>query len=146
MSGQFVLVAEDDTATAKVLWHVLVNTGFDATIATDGREAWEIAQAMQFDLIITDYQMPYLNGRELCELLRNSTWYSDTPIILTTAKCFELDVRQLQKDYNLFTVFQKPFSPTKVAKAATQCLSLHGMSTLSRESAKIPTPPVIPKA
>jgi len=107
------------------------NAGFDATIVANGREAWEVAQAMQFNLIITDLQMPYLNGRELCELLRNSDWYSDTPIILTTAKCFELDVRQFQKDYNLFTVFQKPFSPTKVVEAVKQCLSLDGLSAVT---------------
>lgn len=122
MSTRYILVAEDNTATAKILWYALTNTGFNVTVATNGREAWEVAQAFQFDLVITDFQMPYLNGRELCELLRNSEWYSDTPIILTTAKCFEVDVRQLQRDFKLFRVFPKPFSPTRMAEAVEHCL------------------------
>lgn len=129
MYDRYILVAEDDTATAKTLWHVLSNHGFDATVVDNGQEAWEASQIVQFDLVITDYQMPQMDGGKLCELLRSSELYSDTPIILTTAKCFELDIRKLQADYNLLAVFQKPFSPTKVAEVVKQCLLQSELST-----------------
>ncbi|HRX80851.1 MAG TPA: response regulator [Pirellulaceae bacterium] len=129
MHDRYILVAEDDTATAKTLWYVLVNNGFDATIVTNGQEAWEASQLMQFDLVITDYQMPEMDGGKLCELLRRSESYFNTPIILTTAKCFELDIRQLQVDHNLIAVFQKPFSPSKVGDVVKRCLLQSEFST-----------------
>ncbi|MCA9121174.1 MAG: response regulator [Planctomycetaceae bacterium] len=121
MNDRYILAAEDDAATSKVLWYALTNAGYSVTNVVNGVEAWEAAQLIQFDLIITDYQMPELNGRELCELLRRSEWYSGTPIILLTAKCLELDVRQLQDDYDLRAVFRKPFSPKDLVRAVEQC-------------------------
>jgi CheY-like chemotaxis protein len=146
MNDRFILVAEDDTASSKVLLYAFTNAGFDVTLVTNGCEAWEAAQIMRFDLIITDYQMPHLSGGELCELLRKSESYSDTPIILVTGKCLELDVQQIQNDYALSAVFQKPFSPSDLVRVAEQCILRHNLSNAPSEFLVEPVLSVIPQA
>ena len=77
---------------------------------------------MQFDLIITDYLMPEMSGIELCARLRESEGYAETPIVMITAKGFELELSHLREAYGISAVFMKPFSPQKVIRAVEGCL------------------------
>ncbi len=75
-----ILVAEDNTALATVVRFNLERAGFQVTVAANGRIAWEAAQAGQFDLVVTDYQMPEMTGRDLAVCLRGCERCRDTPI------------------------------------------------------------------
>ncbi len=69
-AGHHILVAEDTAVLALVIKRTLELAGFTVTVTRNGREAWEKAQAVPFDLIVTDQQMPEMSGSELCEQLR----------------------------------------------------------------------------
>ena len=119
-----VLVVEDNSALANVLKFNLRRSGYDVTIARNGREAWDILQGNPADLVIADHQMPELSGIELCELVRQHEQMREIPFILVTAKQMELDIDQIRSELRITRTFSKPFSPAAIIKAVRDEMSL----------------------
>ena len=65
-----VLLAEDDTVARMTLAAVLKGLGYDVTEAEHGGEAWANLQLAYFPIVISDWQMPEVDGPELCRRLR----------------------------------------------------------------------------
>jgi CheY-like chemotaxis protein len=117
------LVVDDNVALARVTQFALTRAGFDVRIAGNGRKALEFAQVEQFDIIISDQQMPEMTGLDLCRRLRAMAEYAHTPIILLTAKGLELELPTLQRELEISAIYPKPFSPSEVVSAACQFLA-----------------------
>ena len=79
-----ILVADDEAPIANVVALKLRNAGFEVIVARDGQEAYELAIADRPDFIITDLQMPVMNGLELCTRLAAEI-QGGIPTILLTA-------------------------------------------------------------
>ena len=114
------LVAEDNAALARVIAFALRKAGFEVRTARDGAEAWEAAQLETFDLVVTDLQMPEMNGLELSSRLHACDRFAETPIVLLTAKGMELEVESLRESHGVDEMLMKPFSPTQLAQLAQQ--------------------------
>ena len=84
------LIADDNVALARVTQFALNGAGYETEATYNGRLALEAALKTQFDIVITDQQMPEMTGVELCRELRNLPQYASCPIILLTAKGLEL--------------------------------------------------------
>ncbi len=121
-----ILVAEDNRAMANVLRFNLERAGYRVTLAHTGRDALDLVATEQYTLIVTDQQMPELNGQQFCAEMRLVEGYSDTPVIMLTAKSLELDAERLRADLGIRRVFGKPFSPTEVVEAVGHCLAAAG--------------------
>ena len=80
-----ILVVEDTLDTRQMLHHYLKGEGYDVVTAADGREGLYMANAEKPDLIITDINMPEINGLELIRQLRTQPEFEDLPIIALTA-------------------------------------------------------------
>ncbi|MFV1965425.1 MAG: response regulator [Pirellulaceae bacterium] len=106
-----ILIAEDDAGLASIVRFNLERAGFSATVAANGRVAWELAQRESFDIVITDHQMPEMNGQEFCQLLRSDERHAETPVIFLTGKKFEVDMTQMMEDLRVSMIMAKPFSP-----------------------------------
>lgn len=119
-----VLIVEDNSALANVLKFNLVRSGFEVTIARNGREAWDIVNNNPADLIITDHQMPEMSGIELCQKVRQHEKMQDIPIILVTAKQLELDIDHIRSELRITRTFSKPFSPAAIINAVRDEMSL----------------------
>ena len=65
-----VLVVEDDAIAAELLEHALLQFGWEVAKATDGAEALELLRREDFRLVISDWEMPYMSGIELCRRVR----------------------------------------------------------------------------
>ena len=111
-----ILIAEDNLVMAHVLQFNLERAGFDVHAAADGALALEAALDNSFDIVITDYQMPRMNGEELVRQLRTYPEYSHTPIVLCSAKGYEIDTEQLERDLGIAEVVYKPFSPAQIVE------------------------------
>lgn len=109
-----ILVVEDNPAMANVIRFNLQNAGMETETAGNGREAWLRLQEQDFDLVITDYQMPEMDGRQLCLAIRQCPRHRDIPIILLTAKELELDAMSILEELKVTRVCQKPFSPSEL--------------------------------
>jgi CheY-like chemotaxis protein len=117
-----ILVADDHRAMSSVVRFNLERAGFTVTVARSGREAWDCLQTDKFDLIVTDYQMPEMNGEELCRRIRQDDRLTNIPIILLSGKGLELDLAHLQKEFGVQELVFKPFSPSSLVATIEACL------------------------
>jgi two-component system, chemotaxis family, chemotaxis protein CheY len=118
-----ILLCEDNVALSGVICFNLVRAGYQVTAVANGREAIEALQRGHFDLILSDQQMPKMTGIQFCEHVREVPEYKNTPFILLTAKCMELDVAKLQLRLNLSAALPKPFSPSELVTCIEECLA-----------------------
>jgi CheY-like chemotaxis protein len=77
-----VLVAEDEHLAALVVEDALSEQGHHVVLARDGREALDIAEGLDFDVLVTDLAMPRVTGWELIPLLRARR--ADLPVVVMT--------------------------------------------------------------
>ena len=81
-----LLVVEDSVTTRTLEKSILEGAGFDVATAVDGRAAWEYLQDHDVDLIVSDVDMPNMDGFELAQTVRASAKLRSLPLILVTAK------------------------------------------------------------
>ena len=79
-----VLIAEDDAVSRQVLQRAVERFGHDVLTTTDGAEAWQAYQDGPYDVVISDWVMPLVDGIELCELIRRNPGPCYTYVILLT--------------------------------------------------------------
>ncbi|MCZ6682109.1 MAG: response regulator [Planctomycetota bacterium] len=121
MGTKKILVCDDEPHIVHVVAAKLRNAGFEVLTASDGAEALSAAQQHRPDLVITDYQMPFLSGLELCTKLREDENLCDTPAIMLTARGFSLGDGVLEGT-NVRRLLAKPFSPRAVLEAVKEIL------------------------
>jgi DNA-binding response OmpR family regulator len=109
-----ILIVEDDLAFGRILGFTLESAGFAVTLACDGSVGYSFARSQVFELIITNFDMPMMNGIDLCRLLRQDLRYETTPIILMTADKYKLDIPHVTYELDLEAIFIKPFSPREL--------------------------------
>src|SRR5690349_608798 len=80
-----VVVAEDDPLSRRLLEASLSNWGYEVLLAEDGQQARELLKAGGVDICILDWEMPKLNGIEVCKWLRSSQLIPKPYVILLTA-------------------------------------------------------------
>ncbi len=116
-----VMVVDDETHIVQVLAVKLRNAGYEVDTAQDGEEAFEIASRQMPDLIITDFQMPYMSGVELCRALVEQESTRSIPVLILTARGYSLDGDDLSIG-NIKDVLVKPFSPRAILKRVEEVL------------------------
>lgn len=79
-----VLVVEDDYVSARFLGDTLACFGYEVTTAADGCEAYELLRSGEFRMVVSDWEMPRMNGDELCRKIRSRKWNSYVYIMLVT--------------------------------------------------------------
>lgn len=105
-----ILVADDEAHIIHVVQLKLERGGFEVLTSMDGQEALDTARVVHPSLLVTDLQMPVLSGLEVAVALYREEATQGIPIILLTAKGFEVDDRAIANT-NIKMVMTKPFSP-----------------------------------
>lgn len=106
-AGARILVVEDDGETRRLLARLLRDQGYEASVARDGDEMWDMIARASPDLVLLDVMLPGRSGLDLCRALRAER--ADTAVIMVTAKGDEADrVRGL--DVGADDYLPKPFS------------------------------------
>lgn len=80
-----ILLVDDSITTRTLEKNILESNDYKVTAAVDGAEAWDLLQKQDFSLIITDIQMPKMDGFELTERIKKSSKYQDIPVIIVTS-------------------------------------------------------------
>lgn len=80
-----VLLAEDTLTTRALERSVLESAGYDVIVAADGAEAWQLLDTHPVDVVVSDVDMPHLDGIELCRAIRSSSRLADVPVVLVTS-------------------------------------------------------------
>lgn len=111
-----ILLCDDEVHIVRAAEFKLARAGYDVRSASDGQAAWETIHREHPDLLITDLQMPRLGGLELIERLRQQPETHDLPVIVLTAKGFELKPEELVEKWGVLAVVGKPFSPRELLR------------------------------
>ena len=125
MATAKILVVDDEAHILQVLSIKLRNAGYDVLTAKDGEEGYETACRELPQLVITDFQMPYMTGLELCRALKDNEETACIPVIMLTARGYALDDEDLEIG-NIRDVLSKPFSPRSILDQVESLLVQEG--------------------
>lgn len=103
-----VLVVDDSLSIRKFLAGLLSNQGFEVDMAKNGYHALEILNQKEFDMVITDLEMPHLSGYELIEQIRAENRWEDLPVIVLTGRASK-HIQQLSMNLGADEFIIKPF-------------------------------------
>lgn len=110
-----ILIVDDSEMARKFHAYILDNIGFETTTAMDGSEALEKFFSAPFDLVITDINMPLMDGYEFVKRIREDEQFDDIPIIIIST---EDESKDKQKGYdagaNIYIV--KPTDPEQLVE------------------------------
>jgi DNA-binding response OmpR family regulator len=107
---QTILVVDDDRKTVSLIQLYLENEGFRVVSVYDGRAALQLAHQEHPDLIILDLMLPYVDGLDICHILRQET---NVPVIMVTARATE-DDKLTGLELGADDYITKPFSPREL--------------------------------
>ncbi len=133
MMSKRILICDDDLHILRAAEFKLKRAGFEVQCAGDGQEAWERIQKQCPDILVTDCQMPRLDGLALAERVRANPKTAGLPIVMLTAKGYELSHDNLSEEFGIAALLAKPFSPRELLKCVEQIL----------ETGKYEKPPVV---
>ncbi|MHB8809998.1 MAG: hybrid sensor histidine kinase/response regulator [Desulfobulbaceae bacterium] len=86
-----ILVVDDSITVREVERKMLALKGYDVTTAVDGLEGWNTLRTGEFDLLVTDVDMPRMDGIELVTLIRQDSRFETLPVIIVSYKDREMD-------------------------------------------------------
>ncbi len=120
-----LLVVDDNEMNRDMLSRRLERQGYRVTVAVNGRQALELLNHEQFNLVLLDLMLPEMNGYQVLEHLKADDVLSQIPVIMTTSldeaagkqKCLELGAY----DYLI-----KPFNPVQLKTRIAECLERNG--------------------
>lgn len=120
--GRTILVVDDSATVRKFVAISLDMQGFHVLTATDGIDALEKLPHETPDLIITDLNMPNMDGFELIRTLRENPQYKDLPVIILTSLTDSVSKAQ-GAQLGVKSFLQKPFSLEKIQYEVSKYLS-----------------------
>src|SRR5213078_4446648 len=109
-----ILLCDDELHILRAAEFKFKRAGYEVLCANDGQEGWEQIEAKRPDIVVTDCQVPRLSGLGLAERIRNTPATADLPVIMLSAKGFELPSAELRSRYGIRGLMPKPFSPREL--------------------------------
>jgi two-component system, OmpR family, alkaline phosphatase synthesis response regulator PhoP len=109
-----ILLCDDEVHILRAAEFKFSRAGYGVQCASNGEEAWSLIQQNIPDILVTDCQMPRLNGLDLARRVKDDPTTSHLPIIMLSAKGFELSSEQLRDEYGITKLLCKPFSPREL--------------------------------
>ncbi|NCP40127.1 MAG: response regulator [Rhodoferax sp.] len=108
-----ILAVDDSPSMRKMVSFTLTGAGYQVVEAVDGVDAFEKAQSQSFDLVLTDQNMPRLDGLGLTRKLRDHPLFKTTPILMLTTESSDL-MKQAGRAAGATGWLVKPFDPTRL--------------------------------
>lgn len=104
-----ILVVDDEPHVVKLLKARLEKNGYSVIVAHEGQEALDKTYQENPDLIILDIMLPYIDGYNVCKILRSDEKYKVIPIIMLTGRTLARDIKA-GMDLGAVSYVQKPFN------------------------------------
>lgn len=121
MSAHRLVLIDDELHIIRVLSYKLKQAGYEVATAHDGDEGYRAIHDHKPDLIVTDYQMPSLDGYELSVRLKAEALTASIPVIMLTARGHRLKPSELMKT-NIQCLLAKPFSANQLLDQIAELL------------------------
>jgi EAL domain-containing protein (putative c-di-GMP-specific phosphodiesterase class I) len=129
-----VLVAEDEQALARSLTRLLAGAGYEVVTACDGHSAVEALKNQEFNVVLSDIQMPGMTGLDLLRTVREHDL--DVPVVLMTADP-RIETAAQAVELGALQYLVKPIPVDTLFKAMERATKLHLMAKMKRETMKL---------
>lgn len=116
-----IITVEDSTSLREMISFTLSEAGYEVAQAEDGQDALDKLNGFKADLVITDLNMPRMNGIELTSSLRGDPVYRFVPIIFLTTES-QLQKKQAAKEAGATGWIVKPFKPDQLLQVVRKVL------------------------
>jgi two-component system, chemotaxis family, chemotaxis protein CheY len=110
-----ILVVDDTLSMRKMVADVLMAAGYEVEEAADGVEALEMARGRVFDMVVTDQNMPRMDGVSLIRELRQLADYDPVAVLVLSTEMTP-DLKQQGRDAGASAWMAKPFDPQRMLK------------------------------
>jgi DNA-binding response OmpR family regulator len=124
-----ILLCDDEAHILRAAEFKFKRAGYEVLCASDGEEAWELILSQRPDILVTDCQMPRLNGLQLAERIKNTPQTQHLPVIMLSAKGFELSTEEIREQFGIRDILAKPFSPRELHQRVEAELAVQGNLT-----------------
>ena len=124
-----VLVVDDDPAVLQTLRAILNRRGFEVETAPDGERAMELVRAHRFEAIISDIDMPGMNGIELLSAIRGIEF--DVPVILLTGKA-DVETAIQAVNFGAYRFLTKPVLSKELVETVHNATKVHRLAKIKR--------------
>ncbi len=84
--GRTILIVDDSASMRQLVSFALKDAGYDVIAADDGKDALSKVNGTKVDMVVTDLNMPNMDGIELIKQLRSSTTHKFTPVVMLTTE------------------------------------------------------------
>lgn len=118
-----ILLCDDEAHILRAAEFKFKRAGYEVLCATDGQEAWELIQQHRPDIVVTDCQMPRMNGLQLAEKIHGTPETRGLPVIMLSAKGFELSSENIRERFGIRALLAKPFSPRELFQRVEAALA-----------------------
>lgn len=108
-----ILAVDDSASMRQMVSFTLKNAGYDVVEAVDGEDAFDKARVRDFDVVLTDQNMPRLDGIGLTRRLREHPKFKTTPILILTTESSD-QMKQAGRAAGATGWLVKPFDPAKL--------------------------------
>ena len=108
-----ILAVDDSASMRQMVSFTLKNAGYAVTEAVDGQDAWERAAQRDFDLVLTDQNMPRMDGLGLTRRLREVPKFGATPILILTTESSD-EMKNAGRAAGATGWLVKPFDPVRL--------------------------------
>ena len=116
-----ILTVDDSPSIRQMLAYVLVSAGYKVLEAADGEEGLALAQANAVDLVLTDHNMPKMDGVNLTKALRALPAYRKVPIMMLSTESSPV-LKQAGREAGATGWMVKPFDPDKLLEMLKKAL------------------------
>lgn len=116
-----VLIADDDPINTVILAELLQDKGYEVSHVPDGLQALAELHRLSFDVLITDWMMPYMDGIALIRTVRREIPFSPAIILITSATI--PSAKELAMDSGADDFINKPFEPKEVLASVHNCIA-----------------------
>ncbi len=108
-----ILAVDDSASMRQMVNFTLRNAGYEVVEAVDGQDAFDKADSHSFALVLTDQNMPRMDGIALTKKLREKEKFKTTPILILTTESSD-QMKQAGRAAGATGWLVKPFDPTKL--------------------------------
>ena len=115
MTTLIILAVDDSPSMREMLACVLRTSGYQVVEAEDGAKALELAKSRPVDIVLTDQNMPNMDGLSLVKSLRSLPEYRTTPILMLTTES-SAEMKQKGREAGATGWMVKPFDPDKLVR------------------------------
>jgi len=116
-----IMTVEDSTSLREMISFVIKEAGYDVVEAKDGQDALAKLKNSPVDMVITDLNMPLMNGIELTKSLRSTSTYKFIPIVFLTTES-QVQKKEAAKEAGATGWIVKPFKPEQLLKVIKKVL------------------------